>query len=246
MALHRIFDPDLARTTVAGMEYVTQGPEAHHAVRVKHLKCGEDVEILNGQGLRAGGQVVAVTRKPSGLTVAITAVEQEEIESGGVVVASAVPKGAAHVDGMVDQLSQLGVIRWVPMICRYSVVIPRAGKIEKWQRIAVESAKQCGRSYLMAIEPPRDFGSVLEEMVSKCAQIFVADQGGNPWVANEKTAGRAGGLIGLLVGPEGGFSDAELAATDEVTHANRLGLGRNVLRIETAAVAGAAVLGNTN
>ncbi len=239
MAIHRLFDPDLAPTIAPGMEYLGSGAEAHHAVRVKHLKCGDGVEILNGRGLRALGEVVAITRKPSGLSVLIRSVEQEEFAGGGLIVASAVPKGAAHVDGMVDQLSQLGVWRWVPMICRYSVVNPRAGKIEKWQRIAIESAKQCGRSFLMEIDPPREFADVLAEMVLKCERVFIADQGGESLRAEMKSVS---GLVGLLIGPEGGFSDEELAVAGEAAQVRKISLGRNILRIETAAVAGAALV----
>src|SRR5690606_34496406 len=94
------------------------------------------------------------------MAVAVEAVRTDPPMRPRLTVAAAIPKGDRAMD-MVAALSQLGVDELAPLAAERSVVEPRAGKLERFERAAVESAKQCGRNHLMAVSPVATLAEVL-------------------------------------------------------------------------------------
>lgn len=137
---------------------------------------------------------------------------------------------------MIDGLSQVGAAAWRPLITERTVVEPRAGKLERLQRIAEESLKQCGRAWLLEIGSPIGFAAALRGAHERGDALVVADAAGGapPPLA-------AGAPVTLVVGPEGGLTDRESTLARE-HGAAAIRLGPHILRIETAAVVGAAAL----
>ncbi len=221
--------------------------ESHHAARVLRLAIGDAVELLDGCGHVACGSIASLGR---GVRVSIAQVAAAPPPSPRIDIASAIPKGP-RADAMVEQLSQLGVNRLIPLRSRRSVVDPRDTKIEKFQRAAIESAKQCGRAWFMQVDQPTDFASLLG--AKDHGVRLLADPGGTAMIAADAFSGATPGVDAgtsrnlasalILIGPEGGFTDEERA---EAIAAGCLpwSLGPHILRIETAAVAAAAVAGH--
>ena len=154
-----------------------------------------------------------------------------------LVVASAVPKGP-RADAMVDQLSQLGVDRFIPLHTEHSVAVPKPAKVEKFVRAAVESAKQCGRSWLMQIDPPGRPASVWADAAFDLKLIAAPGCVPLPGLA-ERVRGSQSVLV--LIGPEGGWSADELAAAADAGCLSWT-IAPHILRIETAAETGASIL----
>lgn len=211
-----------------------EGDEAHHAVRVKRLKIGELVELFDGRGTVRPGSVAAITgsRQHPVIEVEPTA-EAAQIAAVAprVEVWSPAPKGD-RLERMLDQLSQAGAAAWRPLATnRAEDNQPK--KPDRLVRVTIESAKQCGRAHLLELGAP----ATLDAAIGRPG-VVAAYQGAKGAQPPEPDA--SGTLI-LLVGPEGGWSEPELrqladGAVPFVT------LGPHVLRLETAAVVGAAAL----
>lgn len=227
---HRIYLPDAPVST--GDCFDIQGPEAHHAVRVKRLRIGERVQLLSGTGTVALAEVLGVEPKSKDRTtlrLRVESVEHLDPVRPRVIVRCPAPKGDA-LETMIDQLSQVGTNAWSHLRTARSEREPR--NLDRLERAAVESLKQCGRAHLMRIEPPSDLVSLLAHHAPR---RLVADATGSAELPP------IGDTVELLVGPEGGWSPEERQAfTDAGTPLIRF--GPHVLRIETAAVVGAACI----
>lgn len=222
----------------AGQHIVTlQADEAHHARRVLRLNVGDAVSLFDGQGVTAEARIVDWQ---GGATLSLTAMRRDEPTKPWVVLAVAVPKGARAED-MVNQLAQVGADVLIPISTERSVVDPRDKKLAKFQRIAIEAAKQCGRSFLMEVRQVQPVGEVLAEYAVANAlttQRLIAAPG------SADTKVQADGSVEtvvVLIGPEGGWTERELESARGAGFAAWC-LGPYVMRIETAAVVAAAIV----
>ncbi|MDA0564012.1 16S rRNA (uracil(1498)-N(3))-methyltransferase [Streptomonospora sp. S1-112] len=232
---------DLAADTV-----VLAGPEGRHAAAVRRLEPGETVHLVDGAGTRARCRVVEVGRD-----TVVCAVEERGTDpapSPELTVVQALPKGdrgelavevmtEAGVDRVVPWAAERCVTRWKP---------DRAAKsLAKWRSAAREAAKQARRSRIpevtelartadvAALARRADLAVVLHESARERLAVLPLPDAGS--------GADAPGTIVVVVGPEGGFSDAELSALAEAGAVRAL-LGPTVLRTSTAGVAALAVL----
>jgi 16S rRNA (uracil1498-N3)-methyltransferase len=191
---------------------------AHHLRRVLRLREGEPVTATDGRGRWRACRVRAGALEPDG------PVESVAAPSSPLTVAAAVPKGD-RAERLVRQCTEVGVDRIVLLTAERSVVRwddERAARHgERLRRVAAEAAMQSRRVWLPELAGPVAALSVLPAAA-------VAEPGGHPLGPADTT---------VAIGPEGGWSEDELAVA-----AARVGLGPNVLRVETAAVVAAALL----
>ncbi len=236
MGDHRVFTAFDSVTT--GERVIVTGEEAQHAARVKRCAPGDPVELLNGRGLMATCRIEAVRKDPrsKGWELELLVGRAESVARPRVrlEVWSAVPKGG-RLGEMIDQLSQVGACAWAPLHAQRSVAEPTAPKRARLERIAVESAKQCGRAWLLEFGAGGDLTAALRE-----GSAIFADAGAGS-VDAARPAGGNGGLVRILVGPEGGWTEGERRAAREAG-AVFASFGPHAMRIETAAVAGAAIV----
>lgn len=242
--VHRIFVDQLLAGLVSGALVSVSGDEAQHALRVKRVGAGDEVELLDGRGGRARGYIRleggegdrrGKGRRSDELVVVIDEVRIEPRPARAIHVYSAVPKGG-RVDEMIDQLAQVGAMSWTPMECDRSVVQPRESKLQRLERIAQEASKQCGRAWELEIRPQVEFAEAIRGEAGRC--VVIADATGSACKV-EMFAGSKD--VRVLVGPEGGWSEAEVAA-GRAAGAESVRFGPHIMRIETAAVAAAAVM----
>ena len=216
---------------------VLAGAEARHLSSVLRLGPGDPVELFDGQGVWARAEIVGESRREVELVV--HELEHEPPGDGPeVVLATAVPKGD-RVRSLVEKATELGVDRLVPLRTQRSVVHPRDGKQKKMRQAVISACKQCGRNRLMQIDPLTAWTDLL---AVGDQSLVMAQRGGLAAIGElEKSLDQSTGSLVLCVGPEGGWTDQELAAAVEMG-ATMIGLGRHVLRIETAAVALASLV----
>ncbi len=216
---------------------------AHHARRVLRLAAGDGVTLFDGTGGEYPGSIVESGR---GMCVQLSAWRDTERESPlDVTLAQALPSGD-KMDFVVQKAVELGVARIQPLAAARSVVRlsgARAGRrVEHWQSVAASACEQCGRNRLPEIAPILDLRQWLGRLPqdNETSRLLLAPLGGRRLC---ELAGAKRFL--LLVGPEGGFSDEESAATQAAGFAG-LSLGPRVLRTETAGPAALAALGALN
>lgn len=204
-----------------------EGDEAEHARRVRRAAPGDAATVFTGRGVVLECEVIDTKR-----VLTLRVLERREVERDRPIVDvwAATPKGS-RADDMIDSLSQVGAASWVPMETALSVVEPRKNKLERMTRIAAESSKQCLRAWTMRID---DQGSFKESLNARGA-LVLADQSGEPYTACGSDH------IRLLVGPEGGWTDAELAAARSAG-ARIASFGPHVMRIEVAAPVACAIV----
>ena len=212
---------------IAPGHLVLGGPEAHH-LSVSRVRVGDAIRLFNGDGREYPAVVVGVGKRDATLEVG-AALEIGREAGHRVVAACALPKGD-RAQFLVEKLTELGVAELILIRTKRTVVQPGEAKVEKLQRYVIEASKQCGRNVLMRVTGPRGWADVLSDAGLPAAR----------YVAHVGEAGAAGqGECAFAVGPEGGFTDEEVAeARAAGWHA--VGLGPRVLRVETAALALAA------
>ena len=217
---------------------VLDGAEARHLSSVLRLGPGDAVELFDGRGAWAGAEIVGVGRREIELAIRESG-HDAAVQGPELVMATAIPKGD-RVRSLVEKLTELGVDRLVPLKTRHSVVHPRDSKLKKMQQAVISACKQCGRNRLMRIDGLTGW----DELLAVENQSLVIAERGAATVGESSVLvpGEVTGSLVLCVGPEGGWSVDELVAA-EAAGATRVGLGRHVLRIETAAVALAAAAG---
>ena len=211
--------------------------ETRHARRVLRLKPGDHIEVFNGRG-----QVAEALIESMQDTMTAKVVETSTIPPAHpkIDIAAAIPKGS-RAGEMVNQISQLGVDQYIPLQTQRGVVEPGGGKLDQFRRIALESAKQSGRAYLMKIDRATTFEDVLAG--NHDLRLFAdltASQNTQPNLKTLTNQLHQASRVLILIGPEGGWTNDERAAA-AATRCQLWSLGPHVMRIETAAVAAAAV-----
>ena len=209
------------------------GDDAHHLARVRRLREGERVTVSDGTGRWRPYRIVAVT--PSDLALEGDGeMRMEPRLMPRLRVAFALTKGQKP-ETVVARLTELGVDEITPLLGRRSVVRwdeTRAETVtDRFARVAREASMQSRRARLPVLGEPMAL-----EQLGGVAGVVLAHTDGSP-AEEVPEPGEAGWT--LVVGPEGGLAAEELEA---LAGAPRLALGPHVLRAETAAVAGAAVL----
>ena len=222
----------------------TIGPDqARHVRDVLRLGAGTAVEVFDDAGAVATGELVF-----DGREVLVRVVTIDHAASGHAgrawTIAAAVPKGE-RADWMVEKLSELGTGEFLPLAAARSVVLPDGkNKRERWARIATEAAKQSRRAGVMRV------GELTR--VDAALAALTADAGRVGWYFSTAGETRAAGTaaaalppdapVTAFIGPEGGWTDDELARF-AAAGCVAVRLTDTVLRVETAAVAAAAVIG---
>ena len=222
-----------------GQQIVLDGEEARHAVVVKRIRVGERIVLTDGAGASVTG-VVAVADK-STLTLDVDEARRTQPELPRVVVVQAIPKGDRG-ELAVEMLTEVGVDEIVPWAASRCVAMwkgDRAAKsLAKWRATARESAKQARRTWFPEITDVVGTEEVAKRLEKASVPVVLHEAASGP-LADLPVPGRA--EIVIVVGPEGGISDEELAAFAAVG-AEPVRLGSSVLRTSTAGVAATAAL----
>lgn len=215
------------------------GDEAHHAVAVRRLREGERLQLTDGRGTRLTG-VVAATGKRL-LEVRVETVEQPQRALPEITVVQALPKGDRG-ELAVEVLTEVGVDRIVPWAAARSVAVwkgERASRsLERWRSTAREAAKQSRRVWFPEVVGLCSTAQVVEELVGLDLALVLHEEAAAP-LADVPVAEAS--RVAVVVGPEGGLTDDEVAAFAEAG-ARPVRLGPEVLRTSTAGLAAVAAL----
>lgn len=242
MARTRRFRVESLAGTAVGQTLALNPADAHHA-KVLRLKTGDPVELFDVSGGRADGSIAE--NDAQGVTVLLESVASEPSasESPALILATAWPKGK-RAAMLVEKCAELGVGRIIPIQYERSVVEKddESEGVERLRRIAIEAAKQSGRTDVPRIEPARTLEALLKESAAVAVLLDPrAERGLGEWFAALPPEKSSAGVL-LIIGPEGGFSNAEIQRVDAAGVA-RVRLAEHILRVETAALAACAVIG---
>jgi 16S rRNA (uracil1498-N3)-methyltransferase len=220
---------------------VLKGPEAHHLIHVMRAKPGAEVVLFDASGFEFAARVERVGRSDASLAVLARREVNREL-AVRLTLGVSLPKGDRQ-RWLVEKAVELGMARLVPLIARRGVAQPSAEPPERLRRAVIEASKQCGRNRLMEIAPGESVQSFLQSSAGATAR-WLAHPGGGSLRAALAEAPQIdhGNQISLAVGPEGGFTDEEVALAIAGGW-QVVDLGARILRIETAACFLASAIG---
>ncbi len=222
------------------------GDDFHHLTRVMRARVGERVMLCDGQGREAVAEIGEIAPD----TVYAAIVEQRLTEAEPEIevwIAQSLPKGD-KMETVVQRGTEIGAARFIPFISERTVVQydakKEARRMERWRKIAKEAAEQAQRGRVPVVEEPCRW----ERLIERAAEMdgawlcYEKERGVSLGSALREWTGQAKGAAGrrkvlLLIGPEGGFSEEEVARA-ESAGIRAVGLGRRILRTETAAMVG--------
>ena len=221
---------------------VITGEDAKHIGTVLRMKAGELAVLCGGEGEDCLCRITAVNKDSVELEV-LDRQRNEAEPSVFVTLYQCMPKGD-KMDFIVQKAVELGVGRVVPVLSKRCVSRPDEKsfdkKIRRWQKIAEEAAKQCGRGKIPEISGQKEFKTAVKEYSQSKTGILFYECGG---VQLSEIIGKSTKEIDVFVGCEGGFEaeEAAFALENGIVAAT---LGKRILRCETAPVAALAVLMN--
>ena len=224
---------------VPGTDVIVPDDQAHHLVHVRRLNSGDSVVCLDRKGSACQG-VITFT-DASYVSVLLSGTVFSVVSPIQIVLYPALlPE--KKFDWLLQKCTEVGVAECHPLFTEHSIVkLPRqayAKKATRWQRICDDAARQCGGMPMQIFAP----GTFSESLAEKSTVKIIADHRGDTlselkhtWSANPPSR------IALLIGPEGGFSDQEIAAAVN-TDWQQVSFHHTILRAETAAVVCSALL----
>jgi len=218
---------------------VLVGAEAHHLLHVMRAKAGTRVTLFDGSGRQFDAAVLRNGRNEVELLVS----GRQEIDREAAVALTlgvALPKGDRQ-KWLVEKVVELGVVRLVPLETQRGVAQPGENALQRLHRGVIEASKQCGRNRLMEIAEPKAWRAFLAENATADWRFVAHPMSKRSGETNAPPSlpPAACGSAAIGIGPEGGFSDEEIAAALAMGWRS-LDLGPRILRVETAAVAIAA------
>ncbi|MHB8728326.1 MAG: RsmE family RNA methyltransferase [Sulfuricaulis sp.] len=210
------------------------GDEARHAAASRRLRIGDTLWLFDGRGGVARATLLHVAPQARALDLRIEERRVEPAPRPKIHLACALPKGDRQ-STLLDMAVQLGMAGFTPLECERSVVKPGAGSAARWRRICLEACKQSRRTHLPAIDAPAKPREVVRRAIARGGRVWMAHPGARAIPAASAVNQGSSTDITIMVGPEGGFTEKEVAQAG-ADGAGLVALESVILRIETAAL----------
>lgn len=244
----------LARFYIAPLAWQTGGmtlekEEANHCISVMRHGVGDEIIVFNGEGDWAKAQINLASAKKVELEVLSFGQTPKPVVN--LTLLQAIPKGS-NMELIIEKGVELGVNIIIPVMTERTVVKldgqEAVKKQSKWQRLVLETCKQCGQNWIPEVRMPQSFSQALENLSSHDLRVIAAIQDDAMslkqilldqfQIDNQKPRS-----VLLCIGPEGDFTPKEYSAARE-NQCLPLTLGPIIMRVETAAIFGLSVLGH--
>lgn len=217
------------------------GSEYHYAVHVLRLTAGDEITLI-GQSYKFKATVKTITKTK--LVAEIKAKSLLTFSPIKLELFQGLPK-ATKMDMIVEKSTELGVDVIYPLLTERTVVslnaAARAKKINRWQKIAREATRQSNRSTIPRVEPPLEFNQAIK-LLTNYNLIIVFWEKATARLDASLFINLKKGRVAVFIGPEGGFSEAEINCLKS-NGAFIASLGPRILRTETASLAALAIIG---
>jgi 16S rRNA (uracil1498-N3)-methyltransferase len=221
-----------------GTRVVLEGDDHQHVARVLRAEAGGRLTVFDGAGTEVDAEVVRVGKRDTELTLGARRAGTATAAPVAVTLLVAAPRGE-RLDLVLQKATELGVARLAPVLTERSVARPDPARRTRWEKIAREAARQCGRADVPRVDPPVDLAAALAAP-GLPSRRFALWEGERARSLRARLAEAPSEPVALLVGPEGGFPAGEVAAAEAAGFVP-VSLGPRVLRVETAAIVAVAL-----
>jgi len=216
-----------------GGTVMLEGPQAHYLLRVMRMGDGDAVVLCDDVTGEWAARVVAAGKRDLSLQLVERLRPREQVPDFWLC-AALLKKD--RFDLVLEKATELGVRRVQPVLARRCVA--DSLNLERARAVTTEAAEQCARTALPELAPPVRLDALGREWPAGRTLFFADELGGEPAAA---AFAAHPGPAALLIGPEGGFDDAERASVRALPQARAITLGPRILRAETAAIAATAL-----
>jgi len=221
---------------ISGGELAIEGDEFSHLTHVMRKRVHDRIRVVDGLGHAYEATIAEISRRKALCTVERSTTFEGE-PARRVDLAAALLKNSSRFDVLVEKTTEIGVQRIVPLITERT--IPRHARTDRWQKLALAAMKQSGRSVLPAVAEPAMFATFVAAVPKEHCRLLAHEK-------TEKSPIRSmdippGTAVTICIGPEGGFTDAEVSAAVAAGF-SPVSLGPRRLRTETAAIVALAAL----
>jgi len=219
----------ISESVVSDKIILTDDENVTHIGKVLRMREGDEVCLCDGKKTDYNCVIESVSKKE--IILKIVSVEENTNESlVNITLFQGMPKGS-KMDMIIQKCTELGVLRIVPFISKRTVASQK-GKAERFQKIALEAAKQSGRGVVPEVCETVDFESALE-MLCENELPLLPYEACDGKTLKDALRGTAAKSVGIMIGPEGGFDEEEIDAAQR-KGAVIVTLGKRILRTETA------------
>ena len=227
--MHRFFTTEIQPNTA-----VVRGDYVKHIAKVLRLRAGDRVQLCDGNGSECEAAIRNLS--PDAVTFDTEPWRPAESEPcAKITLFQCLPK-AGKMETIIQKCVELGACAFVPVQSERCVVVlkpPYEGRIERWQRVAEEAAKQSRRGVIPQVALP----ALLDKLdFASYDTVLVAYENERTVSLKAALKTHRGTRIAIVIGPEGGFSDEEIRTLTE-KGATAVSLGPRILRTETAGMA---------
>ncbi len=220
--------------------------DAAHITRVLRMNIGDEILIFDGSGTEYTARLVEIAEKRC-LAEILSSEKSAQEPQTRVVIYQCLPK-SGKMESIIQKSVELGAYAIVPVASERCVTKLDGGKreaekLKRWNKVSVTAAKQCGRGILPEVRSCLSFKAAVGELKDCGLALMPYEVLGHDGVSNLKDILKSSDAetIGVIIGPEGGFSDAE-ARLAEDCGITFVGLGRRILRTETVSSAMLSVI----
>ncbi|MGR3792724.1 16S rRNA (uracil(1498)-N(3))-methyltransferase [Vannielia sp. SX4] len=211
--------------------------QAHYLFAVMRLEVGDGVLLFNGEAGEWLAEVIVANKRNPVLECRAQSGPQVSPPDLWLLFA---PIKKARTDFIVEKAAEMGARRIVPVLTEFTNA--ERVKVDRLQAHAVEAAEQCGGTFVPKVAEPVKLVNFLDAWPQERSLMFCNEA----LVGEDRKLGGTLGPWAVLIGPEGGFSDAERERLSELPQAHAVSLGPRILRADTAAVAALTVWQSTH
>ncbi len=234
MRIPRIYQPG---TLTPGLDTELAEDAANHVGRVLRMQTGAELQLFNGDGLNYQAQIIESGKKQ--VRVKVISSQSNPVESPlRIHLGQGISRGD-RMDFAIQKAVELGVTEITPLFTERCGVKLDAERLQKrtdqWQKIAISACEQSGRSVVPTVHPALSLDKWLAQPTNELKLTL------DPWAKDTIKTLTPVTAVRLVIGPEGGFSDHEVAQTSKAGFV-AVQLGPRVLRTETAALTAISAL----
>lgn len=215
----------------AGTEIALTREQTNYLINVLRLKDGDTILVFNVRDGEWRGELRSLSKRAASI-VPVELVRHQE--TGPDIHLLFAPLKRARLDYLVQKAAELGVRRLCPVVTQHTVA--ERVNLDRMRANVIEAAEQCGILYLPDLEAPVKLAKALDDWHGRGPLVFCDEAAAisDPVAA---LSGLGPGPVGVVVGPEGGFSAAERESLLALPHVRAVSLGPRIMRADTAAVA---------